>query len=279
MEADVKPDTKTRKRTEGVVAADRAKYIGDSSSSKKFNSDMTSLISFGMMAESPALSLSDDTLVDKGAAAPKLCLSSVEMRTLTAAGALFPAGLASTVTRTTFHQPPLWFYPTQEMNFRTTSIQYATTFNSLWKIKGSKTKTRQTLVFDSGRSTCRLRACPFWGGWRALLCGEIFVCTLRWYPKLEQFWYTEDLNILFKNGKTFRYATYVLRSIPVSPKPDGFEGAAKVRWHVAMEAAGIKYVRERHGARSLMARNSTERLRGEYNLESRRFAFSCTASQ
>ena len=109
MEADVKPDTKTRKRTEGAAAADRAKYIGDSSSSKKFNSDMTSLISFGMIASSPALSLSDDIPVDKGAAAPKPCLSSVEMRTLTAAGGLFFAGAASTVTRTTFHQPPLWF--------------------------------------------------------------------------------------------------------------------------------------------------------------------------
>ena len=36
-----------------------------------------------------------------------------------------------------------------------------------------ETKSGQNLVFDSGGSTGRLRACPFFGTWRALLCGEV----------------------------------------------------------------------------------------------------------
>ena len=117
MEADVKPDTKTRKRTEDA-AADRAKH-GDSSSAKKADPDPMCLTSFGDdCTEPPALPYRDDAIVDKGAAAPKPCLSPVEMRTLTAAGGLLPAGTASTATRTIFHQPPLWFCPTEEMNPR-----------------------------------------------------------------------------------------------------------------------------------------------------------------
>ena len=36
-------------------------------------------------------------------------------------------------------------------------------------------KLRQTLVFDPGGSKGRLRACPFLGTWRALLCEEVHV--------------------------------------------------------------------------------------------------------
>ena len=57
-----------------------------------------------MKAEPPTLPRRDDVLVDKGAAVPKPCLSPVEMRTLTAAGNLLPAGIASTVTRIVYYQ-------------------------------------------------------------------------------------------------------------------------------------------------------------------------------
>ena len=67
----------------------------------------------------------DDALVDNGAAAPKPCLSPVEMRTLTAAGGSLPAGKASTATITTYYQPRLWFCPTEETKSKRTSIQYA----------------------------------------------------------------------------------------------------------------------------------------------------------
>ena len=101
----------------------------------------------------------------KGAAEPKPCLSPVEICTLTAAGSLLPAGIASSATRNNFHQPPLCFCPTEEINSRT-STQYATTYSSLWKMKVLQTRTRQTLVFDPGGSTGRLRACLFLGAWR-----------------------------------------------------------------------------------------------------------------
>ena len=41
-----------------------------------------------------------------------------------------------------------------------------------------QTKSRQTLIFDPGGSTGRLRAFPFLGTWRTLLCGEIVVRAL-----------------------------------------------------------------------------------------------------
>ena len=47
----------------------------------------------------------DDVLVDKGAAAPKRCLSPMEIGTLTAAGGLLPANKASTAVRTIFLRP------------------------------------------------------------------------------------------------------------------------------------------------------------------------------
>ena len=70
MEADVTPDTKTRKRTEDA-AANRAKH-GDKSSSAQVDPDPTYLASFGDdSTELPALPCRDDTMVDKGAEAPK----------------------------------------------------------------------------------------------------------------------------------------------------------------------------------------------------------------
>ena len=104
MEADVKSDAKTRMRTEDV-AGDRV-IIGDSTSAQ-LDPDPMCLISFGDDSTGPlALPCSrDDALVDKGAATPKPCLSPVQMRTLTAAGGLLPAGTASTAMKTTFSRP------------------------------------------------------------------------------------------------------------------------------------------------------------------------------
>ena len=148
-EADVPSDKNTRKRVEDA-AADQAKN-GDSCSAKKADPDPMRPTSFGDdSTEPPALPCRDNVMVDKGAAAPKPCLSPVAMRTLTAA-------VASTATRAIFHRLPLWFCPTEEMNFRMTSIQYATYYSSFWKVL--ETKSRQTLVFDPGGGTGRLRAC------------------------------------------------------------------------------------------------------------------------
>ena len=101
MEADVTPDTKTHERTESAASGDRATHIGDSSSAMKVDIGPTSLACFGMMAELPALSCCrGDALVDKGAEAPKSCLSPVEMRTQAATGGLLPAGTAFTAMKT-----------------------------------------------------------------------------------------------------------------------------------------------------------------------------------
>ena len=42
-------------------------------------------------------------------------------------------------------------------------------------MKVLQTESMQTLMFDPGGLKGRLRACPFLGTWRALLCGEVLV--------------------------------------------------------------------------------------------------------
>ena len=104
--ADVPTDTRTRKRTEDA-AADQAKH-GVSFFAKRVDAGQPMcLTSFGGDSiESPGLPCCrDDAMVDKGAVAPAPRLLPVEMRTLTATGGLLPAGIASTATRTIFHQP------------------------------------------------------------------------------------------------------------------------------------------------------------------------------
>ena len=89
------------------------------------------LTSFGDdSTESPALSCRGDAMVDdKSAAAIRPCISPVEMRMLTAAGGLLPAGTASRATKTIVHQRSLWFCSTEGMGFRT-AIQYVTMYYS-----------------------------------------------------------------------------------------------------------------------------------------------------
>ena len=106
-EADVESDTKTRKGTEDA-AADRVMNENSSSARRVHTYGQTSSTSLGMTAELPALPRRDNVMVDKGAEAPKPCISPVEMRTLTAAGGLLPAGTASTAMRTIF--PRLLFF-------------------------------------------------------------------------------------------------------------------------------------------------------------------------
>ena len=87
MEVDVPSDTKTRERTEGAAATFQAKH-GDSCCAKRIQAGLTSSTSFGDdFTGPPDLPRSwDDALVDNDPAAPKSCLSPLEMRTPTAAG-------------------------------------------------------------------------------------------------------------------------------------------------------------------------------------------------
>ena len=133
MEADVTADKKTRKHMGGAAAAVQAKH-GDRCSAKRLQVGPTSSTNFGVKAEPSALLRWDDVLVNKGTAAPKPCLSPVEILMRTVAGGLLLAGTASTATRITCHQPPLWPCPPEEMNLRT-SNQYVTNYSRFWKMK------------------------------------------------------------------------------------------------------------------------------------------------
>ena len=180
-------DIKTRECTEGLAAAVQAKH-GDSCSANQVDPYPMCLTCFGEDSTGPpALPCSrDDALVGNGAAAPKSCLSPLEVCTPTATDGLLSAGKTFTATRTTFDQPSLWFCPTEEIKLRTLD-QYASYYSIFWRINNQQTpfwpgvietKSGQNLVFNPGGSTDCLRACPFLGTWRALLCGEVFVRAL-----------------------------------------------------------------------------------------------------
>ena len=91
-------DKKTRKRAEDA-AADQVKHRG--SCAKRVDADPPMwLTSFGDgSTEPPALPCKYNDMIDEGAAAPKPCLSPVEMRTPTVAGGLLPTGTTSTAIK------------------------------------------------------------------------------------------------------------------------------------------------------------------------------------
>ena len=93
----------THTHTAENAAADQAKRE-DSCSANQVDPDQMCLTSFGNDSTGPPAlpCLRDHALVDKGAAAPKPCLSPSEMRTLTTSGSLLPTGTASTAMRTIF---------------------------------------------------------------------------------------------------------------------------------------------------------------------------------
>ena len=180
MEVDGPENTKTRERAEGPATAVQAMH-GDSFSACRVDpGPMTNSTSFGMMAKPPALPYRDDIVVESGDAAPKLCLPSLEMRTTTVAGGLLPTGKTSTATDTTFNEPLLQFYSTEEANCKKTSTPYVSHDSSVWNLLAAsscrrviETRSGDNGTFDPGGSRGRLRACPFLGSWRALLCGEV----------------------------------------------------------------------------------------------------------
>ena len=116
MIADGHANTKTRERTEGAATAVHA-MRGDSFSARRVEPcPNTNSTSFGGKAETPPLPCRDDVVVENGDAAPRSCLTSVEMRSPPAAGHLLPTGEASTATRTTSNEPLLRFCATEEMD-------------------------------------------------------------------------------------------------------------------------------------------------------------------
>ena len=128
-------DKKTHERTEGAATAVHAKH-GNSCSANRVNSDPKSSTSFSDDSTGPPASPCSrgNTLVGNGAAAPKSGLSPLEMRTPSAAGVLLSDGTTSTTTRTTFDQPPLWFYLTEDTNSERLPIEHASYYSSFWWI-------------------------------------------------------------------------------------------------------------------------------------------------
>ena len=167
MEADVPSDTKTHKRMENTVAV-QAKH-GDSCFANQVDPDPMCLTSFDDDSTGPpALPCTrDDALVDNGTAAPKPCLSPMEMRIPTAAGSLLPAGTVSTAIMTIFPRS-LFSWSLKETKNHTNRINCK--LAPSWR-RVIRTKSRLTLVFDPG-------AYPFLRMWRALLFGELFVGAL-----------------------------------------------------------------------------------------------------
>ena len=143
------------------------------------------------MAEPPDLPCREDVLVEDDATSHESCLPSLEMCSSTAVGGLVPTGEASTATETNFNHPPLRFHTTEEMNPEVdskkenvrTSTPYASYDSSVFQESNLSAtpycrrvvekKSKQNRTFDPGGSQGHLRACPFLGSWRALVCGEV----------------------------------------------------------------------------------------------------------
>ena len=182
MKTDVPADERPRQGTEDAAKAVRA-MDGDSFSANRVQAGpRTTSTSFIVKAEPPALPCRDDVLVENSAAAPKLCLSPLEMRTSTAAGGLLPTGKTSSATRTTFDQPSLRLTSTEETKSERASTLSTSYDSRFWRsnlLAGPscprviETKSGQNLMFDPCCSKGRLCACLFLGIWRALLCGEV----------------------------------------------------------------------------------------------------------
>ena len=152
---------KTRERTEGTTKAVQVLHE-DSCTVQRVQDGPKISTCLGVMDELPALLYRDDVVVENGAAAPKSCLPSLEMRSPTAAGGLLPTGEASIATRTTFNQPPFRLYPTKETNSKKTSTPYVLYDSSFfrknnlpsapscWRVV--ETKSGENRMFDPGGS-------------------------------------------------------------------------------------------------------------------------------
>ena len=185
MEANGQASTKTRERTEGAAVAIQA-MRGDCFSARRVKpGPTTNSTSFGVKAEPPALPCRDDSVVECGSAASELCFPSMEMHSSTVAGDLVPTGDASKASEATLNEPPLRFCLTEETDLKAksswTPVPSASYNSSSFRRlsatpycrKVVDTKSGQNRTFDPGGSRSHLRACPFLGQWRALVCGEV----------------------------------------------------------------------------------------------------------
>ena len=180
---------------------------GVSCAAQKVQDGLKTSISFGVKTKPPDLPCRDDVLVEDGAAAPKSCLSSLEMRTTTAAGGLVSTGKTSTETETTLNEPFLQFFSAEEANCKKDPTPSASYGSSVWNLlaassfrKVIETKSGENMTFDPGGSQGRLRACPVLGSWRALLCGVRLYVLEQLGDELQRFFGGDSLALL-KQGQ------------------------------------------------------------------------------
>ena len=185
MEADEQASTKIRERTEGAARAVQAMLGGCFSVRQVEPGPTTNSTRFGVKARPPALPCRDDSVVECSSAASQSCLPSMEMRSSTAAGGLVPTGEASNALEITSNQPPLRFCSTEKTNLEaknswTSVLSSSYNSSSFGRLSATPycrrvvdTKSGQNRTFDPGGSRGHLRACPFLGSWRVLVCGEV----------------------------------------------------------------------------------------------------------
>ena len=135
------------------------------------------------------------------------------------------------------------------------SIQYDSYYSIFWRINNQQTpfwprvidtKDGQNLVFDPGGSIGRLRACPFLETWRALLWGEFFVRVVDEAITFLGGWMTSS-HELTGNNSLFLRSGWSENAMPSLTAQE-----YRSQW--------INICQEHHEARSLMAKNFTERL-------------------
>ena len=127
----------------------------------------------------------ENTLVDNRAAAPKSCLSVLEMRSPSAAGSLLSTGEASRATRTTFNQPPLRLFSTEETDSKTnwrTRILYISYDSSFLPAAHSYRMVIETKPGEIGRSihaVLKAVSTPARFGDRGARCFVVSLCVLE----------------------------------------------------------------------------------------------------
>ena len=211
VEADGQASNETRERTEGAAIAVQAMRGNCFSARRAEPSPTTNSTSIGAKADPPALPCRDDSMVECGSAASELCFPSMEMRSSTAAGGLVPTGDASKASETTLNEPPLRFCLTEETDLKAkkswTSVPSASYNSSSFRRLSATpycrrvvdTKSGQNRTFDPGGSRGHLRACPFLGQWRALVCGE-FLRAGAAGEELQRFFGRDSLALWNKAG-------------------------------------------------------------------------------
>ena len=105
---------------------------GNSFSAKSIQDGPKGSTTAGENVEPPALPCRDDVVVENGPAAPKKCLSPLEMRTTTAAWGLLPTDKTSTATRIIFDHSTFWFCQTEE-TFLRISVLSASFDSIFWR--------------------------------------------------------------------------------------------------------------------------------------------------